>query len=121
MSGDDKPLLLLIDDNASARVTLAALLEDEGFCIDEASSFAAAAVRITSGPPAAAVLLDLRLGDGDGADLVGPIRARMPHVKVIVFTGERDSRLAELSIDAVVDKGCSFPEFMDVLKQQLAL
>lgn len=116
-----RPLhILLIDDDPSARITLSALLEDEGFTVDTLSSFTAAMARVAAGPPADAALVDLRLGDGSGADLIGPLRARMPGAKILVVTGERDERLRASSVDAVVEKGCSFPELVAILRRALA-
>lgn len=118
---EGRPLhILVVDDDPSARITLSALLDDEGFTVDALGSFAAAMERVTAGPPADAALIDVRLGDGNGVDLVGPLRARMPRAKILVITGERDDRLRAASVEAVVEKGCSFPDLVAVLRRALA-
>ena len=63
--------LLLVDDDESNRLTLSTLLEDDGFAVDVAVSFADASRQLQGQPPIYdAVLLDHSLGDGFGSDLI---------------------------------------------------
>ena len=63
--------LLLIDDDDANRVTLSALLEEEGFSVDVASSLAEAGERIASGASYALILFDQNLGDRSEERRVG--------------------------------------------------
>jgi DNA-binding response OmpR family regulator len=105
--------ILVVEDDASNQLTISALLEDEGFQVEVASSLAEAASRIARPPAFAAILLDRGLGKDDGLDLVPSIRSAMPKAKVIVLSGA-DGEVA--TVDATVRKG----ESVEVLVRCLA-
>src|SRR5210317_1281192 len=83
--GPDKSLLLVDDDEPFLR-RLAKAMEKRGFEVETASSVAAGKAIATARPPAYAVV-DLRLEDGNGLDVVEVIRERRPDSKVVVLTG----------------------------------
>ena len=83
--GEDKSLLLLDDDEPFLR-RLAKAMEKRGFAVEEASSVAAGKAIATARPPAYAVV-DLRLGDGNGLDVVEVLREKRPECRVVVLTG----------------------------------
>jgi two-component system response regulator RegA len=78
--------LLLADDDTSFRQRLAVTLGRRGFAVTAAASLADARAALAAGVPDYAVV-DLRLGDGNGLDLVAELRARSPAVRVVVLTG----------------------------------
>jgi two-component system response regulator RegA len=77
--------LLLADDDAAFRNRIARALELRGFIVIAVGSVAEALAQ-TAKPPAFAVL-DLRLGDGNGLELVGPLRQARPDIRIVVLTG----------------------------------
>ncbi|RVT83435.1 response regulator transcription factor [Rhodobacteraceae bacterium CCMM004] len=83
--GDD-PSLLLVDDDESFLKRLARAMEKRGFAVETADSVAAGRAIATARPPAYAVV-DLRLGDGNGLDVVEVIRERREDSRVVVLTG----------------------------------
>lgn len=83
--GEDKSLLLVDDDEAFAR-RLARAMEKRGFEPEVALSVAAGKAIATARPPAYAVV-DLRLEDGNGLDVVEAIREKRPDSRVVVLTG----------------------------------
>jgi two-component system response regulator RegA len=83
--GDDPSLLLLDDDEAFLK-RLAKAMEKRGFSVEIASSVAAGKAIATARPPAYAVC-DLRLGDGNGLDVVEVLRERRPDARIVVLTG----------------------------------
>ncbi|MCU0688006.1 MAG: response regulator [Polyangiaceae bacterium] len=112
--------LLLVDDDESNRLTLSVLLEDEGYEVDVASSFAEASRIIAAGPRYDAVLLDQHLGDGLGLDLLGALRERLPGAKAILISGsinEHDG--VAFGADAVLLKATPFPELLERLRSAL--
>ena len=78
--------LLLADDDNSFRQRLAVTLGRRGFEVRAAASQAEARELMRSFVPDYAVL-DLRLGDGNGLDLVSELRALHPHTRVVILTG----------------------------------
>ncbi len=83
--GEDKSLLLVDDDEPFLK-RLARAMEKRGFEPEMAGSVAAGTAIATARPPAYAVV-DLRLEDGNGLDVVETIRAKRPDSKIVVLTG----------------------------------
>jgi two-component system response regulator RegA len=84
--GADRSLLLVDDDEAFVK-RLARAMEKRGFePVVTAESVAAGKAAATSRPPAYAVV-DLRLEDGNGLDVVEALHARRPDCRVVVLTG----------------------------------
>jgi two-component system response regulator RegA len=114
--------ILLVDDDESHRVTLGALLEDEGFVVDVAASFAAARALLE----AAAVrydlvILDQHLGDGLGTSLVPLVRERLPRAVTALVSGSvSDQEREEIHVDAIIAKGTAFPDVLEILREALA-
>ena len=83
--GEDKSLLLIDDDEAFLR-RLGKAMEKRGFEVEMAGSVAAGQAIATNRPPAYAVV-DLRLEDGNGLDVVETLRTRRPESRIVVLTG----------------------------------
>lgn len=83
--GEDKSMLLLDDDEPFLR-RLAKAMEKRGFDVETAGSIAAGRAIATARPPAYAVV-DLRLEDGNGLDVVEVLRNKRPDARVVVLTG----------------------------------
>ncbi len=83
--GEDKSLLLVDDDEPFLK-RLARAMEKRGFEVETASSVAAGLAIATARPTAHAVV-DLRLGDGNGLDVVELLREKRPEARIVVLTG----------------------------------
>lgn len=83
--GSDNSLLLMDDDEPFLR-RLARAMEKRGFDVVAAQSIAEGKGAVAKKPPAYAVV-DLRLGDGNGLDVVEMLQDVRPDAKVIVLTG----------------------------------
>ncbi len=83
--GEDKSLLLVDDDEAFLR-RLGKAMEKRGFEVELAGSVAAGKAIATARPPAFAVV-DLRLEDGNGLDVVETLREKRPDSRIVVLTG----------------------------------
>jgi len=83
--GED-PSLLLVDDDEVFVNRLARAMERRGFRPEVATSVAAARERVAKGAPAYAVV-DLRLEDGSGLDVVDALRSRREDCRIVVLTG----------------------------------
>lgn len=83
--GEDRSLLLVDDDEAFLR-RLARAMEKRGFEPEMAGSVVAGKAFATARPPAYAVV-DLRLEDGNGLDVVETIREKRPDSRIVVLTG----------------------------------
>jgi len=78
--------ILIIDDESSIRETLAAILTDEGHRPSAASSAEEARAELEA-EVFDLVLLDLRLGDTDGLELLGELQRTYLDLPVIVISG----------------------------------
>lgn len=78
--------LLLVDDDAPFVNRLARAMEKRGFLPETAESVAEGKAKAQAQAPAFAVV-DLRLGDGNGLDVVEVLRERRPDCRVVVLTG----------------------------------
>ncbi len=78
--------LLVVDDDRAFQQRLARAMEKRGFEADTADSVQEALAKIDTAPPAFAVV-DMRLEDGNGLDVVEAIRVRRPDARVVILTG----------------------------------
>lgn len=83
--GTDRSLLLVDDDEPFVK-RLARAMEKRGFVPETAESVAAGKAIAQTRPPAYAVV-DLRLEDGNGLDVVEALRERRPDCRIVVLTG----------------------------------
>ncbi len=83
--GPDNTLLLVDDDEPFLR-RLERAMEKRGFSVEAAGSVAGGKAIATARPPAYAVV-DLRLEDGNGLDVVEALREKRPDSRVVVLTG----------------------------------
>ncbi|MEM6636825.1 MAG: ActR/PrrA/RegA family redox response regulator transcription factor [Pseudomonadota bacterium] len=83
--GEDSTLLLVDDDEPFVR-RLARAMEKRGFLPETAETVVAGKAIATARPPAYAVV-DLRLEDGNGLDVVEVLREKRPDCRVVVLTG----------------------------------
>lgn len=82
---DDKTLLI-VDDDKPFQQRLARAMEKRGFMTDTADGVRDATVKITHRPPAFAIV-DMRLEDGNGLDVIEQVRKKRPDARAIVLTG----------------------------------
>ena len=83
--GPDKSLLI-VDDDEPFRRRLARAMEKRGFEPTMAESVAEGLGVVRTAPPAYAVV-DLRLEDGNGLDVVEALRAAREESRIVVLTG----------------------------------
>ena len=83
--GPDKTLLLVDDDEPFLK-RLAKAMEKRGFDVETAGSVAAGRA-ISTARPAAFAVVDLRLEDGNGLEVVEVLRNKRPDSRIVVLTG----------------------------------
>ncbi|MCL4818556.1 MAG: sigma-54 dependent transcriptional regulator [Vicinamibacteria bacterium] len=97
----DTRRILIVDDEPSMREMLAIMLRKEGYAIETAEGRVAAAAALARAP-ADAVITDVRLGDGDGIEILRHVKAASPETVVIVMTayGSTETAVAALKLGA---------------------
>jgi len=83
--GDDRTLLIVEDDKPFL-TRLARAMETRGFSVETAESVEEAVSKVKGAAPAYAVI-DMRLGDGNGLDVVAAIREKRDDSRMIILTG----------------------------------
>jgi two-component system response regulator RegA len=78
--------LLLVDDDKPFLQRLARAMESRGFAVSTADTVAEGLRMAESSPPAYAVV-DMRLEDGNGLDVIELIRRKRPDSRMVVLTG----------------------------------
>ena len=78
--------LLIVDDDKPFLQRVARAMEKRGYLTETAESVAEAREKVAALPPAYAVV-DMRLEDGNGLDVVEHLRSLRPEARVIVLTG----------------------------------
>ena len=80
------PSILLVDDDEPFLKRLGRAMEKRGFTVEMAGSVAAGKAISTVRPPKYAVV-DLRLEDGNGLEVVEVIRSKRPESRIVILTG----------------------------------
>jgi two-component system response regulator RegA len=83
---DIRPTLLIVDDDKPFLQRLARAMEARGYVVETADSVADGLVKVEASPPDYAVV-DMRLGDGNGLDVVSAIRDKRDDCRTIILTG----------------------------------
>jgi len=78
--------LLIVEDDKSFLQRLARAMEGRGFVVTTAESVADGLLQVEKAAPAFAVV-DMRLGDGNGLDVISAMKKRRPEARAIILTG----------------------------------
>ncbi len=83
---DPAKTLLIVDDDKPFLQRLARAMEVRGFAVDTADSVAGGLAKVETVSPSYAVV-DMRLGDGNGLDVIERLREHRPDARAIILTG----------------------------------
>ena len=112
--------LLILDDDSPFRTRLGRAMSQRGFDVNAVASVAEAKDAARLNPPAYAVL-DMRLEDGNGLDVVEEIHRRRPDCRVVMLTGYGNIATAVAAVKAgAVDYLAKPADPDDVAKALLA-
>jgi two-component system, response regulator RegA len=78
--------LLIVEDDKAFLERLTRAMEERGFTVTTAESVSDGMRQVETAAPAFAVV-DMRLGDGNGLDVISAIKKRRPEVRAIILTG----------------------------------
>src|SRR6186713_3558875 len=78
--------LLIVEDDKSFLQRLARAMEGRGFAVTTAESVAEGLTQLETASPAFAVV-DMRLDDGNGLDVISALKSRRPDARAIILTG----------------------------------
>jgi DNA-binding NtrC family response regulator len=116
-----QPLILIVDDDRDLCANLWDLLRDRGYRVNLAHGVREASEKLADSS-FKVVLIDLKMPDGNGAEVFRQVRGANPQARTIVITGHRPemdgmvaSVLAE-GADAVCYKPFDVPRLLEALR-----
>jgi DNA-binding NtrC family response regulator len=116
--------ILIVDDDDTIRKTLKAILEDEGYTVDTAAT-GQEAIQKTEENTYNVALLDIRLPDMEGVELLKLIKDNVPKTRKIMLTGypSMQNAIAALNkdADAYLVKPVDVEKLLYTIKNQLEL
>jgi DNA-binding NtrC family response regulator len=116
------PRILVVDDDDTIRTTMKAILQDEGYTVDLASS-AKEAIQKSQQNNYNVALLDIRLPDMEGVELLKLLKDGVPRTRKIMVTGYPSLQNAISALnknaDAYLLKPVDVEKLLNTVKQQL--
>jgi DNA-binding NtrC family response regulator len=116
--------ILIVDDEASLRTALFRALDRKGYQVITSSTAKEAETVAQMDKPIDLAIVDLRLPDGDGIELMSKLRAIHANVQVIILTGHAS---IETAVEATrkgafhfVTKPCNLDEIMSLVERALS-
>ncbi len=106
------PHILIADDDDGTRRTLTLILERNGYQVSSASS-GQDALETARHQPIDLALLDLRLPDMEGVELLKPLRSLHPDIAMVLATGYASVETAMRAVNEGVDVYVTKPLDMD--------
>ena len=121
---DKHARILVVDDDETIRNTIKAILEDEGYLVDSAAT-GSEAVQKTKKTAYNVALLDIRLPDMEGVELLKLMKDTVPRTRKIMVTGypSMQNAIAALNknADAYLVKPVDIAKLLSTVKEQLQL
>ena len=121
---DKHARILIVDDDENIRNTLKAILDDEGYVVDTAVT-GGEAIQKTRKTAYNVALLDIRLPDMEGVDLLKLIKDSVPKTRKIMLTGYPSMQNAISALnknaDAYLIKPIEIETLLATVKNQLKL
>jgi len=116
---DPQRLLLVVDDEQGMRDTLADILEESGFLIDQAANGLEAVEKVKT-QEYGLVLMDIRMPVMDGVSALGQMKQLRPELPVIMMTAyTQAAEVAEArrqGAETVVYKPLDIPGLLDLIR-----
>jgi DNA-binding NtrC family response regulator len=119
----DKPArILVVDDDKNIRITIEAILKNEGYAVDVAAN-GSDAIKKSENAAYNVALIDIHLPDMEGTELLTRIRDSVPKVRKIILTGYPSMQNAidavNRNADAYLVKPVDLDELLELVREQL--
>jgi DNA-binding NtrC family response regulator len=120
----ERARILVVDDDESIRKTISTILEEKGYIVDTAEN-GKEAIEKSNVRFYNLALIDIRLPDMEGIDLLNQMKETIPRMVKVIVTGFPSLRNAvdavNKSADAYLIKPVRIEELLDTIEQHLAL
>jgi DNA-binding NtrC family response regulator len=116
--------ILVVDDDESIKNSLAAILQNEGYIVDVAES-GSEAIKKSEVVLYNVALIDIRLPDMEGIELLTRMRDAVPKVRKIIITGypsmQNAIKAVNKNADAYILKPMDLENLLEIIREQLRL
>jgi len=116
--------IIIVDDDENIRKTMKTILEDEGYVVDLAVT-GNEAIKMTHETAYNIALLDIRLPDMEGVELLKLMKDNVPRTRKIMVTGYPSMQNAISALnknaDAYLIKPVDVEKLINMIKKQLQL
>jgi DNA-binding NtrC family response regulator len=121
---DKHARILVVDDDESIRNTLKTILEDEGYIVDLAAT-GRDAIKRTEETAYNVALIDIRLPDLEGVELLKLMKDTVPRTRKIMVTGYPSMQNAITALNKNADgymiKPVDIEKLLNTVKEQIKL
>ena len=119
---DRNARILIVDDDENIRSTMQTILEDEGYLVDLAAT-GKEAIEMTQQAIYNIALLDIRLPDMEGVELLKLMKDNVPKTRKIMVTGYPSLQNAVTAVnknaDAYLIKPVDIEKLLSLIREQL--
>lgn len=116
--------ILVVDDDENIRKTLTTILKNEGYIVDTAQN-GSEAVKKTEKTAYNVALIDIRLPDIEGIELLTKIKGAVPKTRKIIVTGYPTLKNAVAAVNkqahAYLMKPVDIEKLLETIREQLKL
>ena len=120
----EKARILIVDDDENIRKTMKAILEDENYWVEIATN-GKEAIQMSNEKMFNLALLDIRLPDMEGVELLKLMKEYVPRTRKIMLTGFPTIQNAMTAVnkkaDAYLLKPVDVEKLLELVKEQLKL
>ena len=116
--------ILVVDDDEGIRNSLATILKDEGYTVDVAKN-GSEAIEKSRVAFYNVALIDIRLPDMEGTEILTRMRDTVPKIRKIILTGypslQNAIEAVNRNADAYILKPVEVEKLLDTVREQLKL
>jgi DNA-binding NtrC family response regulator len=116
--------ILVVDDDENIRKTLTTILQNEGYTVDSAQN-GNEAIKKTEASAYNVALIDIRLPDMEGIELLAKMKNAVPKTRKIIITGYPTLKNAIAAVnkqaDAYLMKPVDMDKLLETIHEQLKL
>jgi len=121
---DNPARILIVDDDENIRKTLSAILKNEGYTVDVAQS-GSEAIQKTKAAAYNVAVIDIRLPDIEGIELLSKLKDAVPKTRKIIVTGYPTLKNAVAAVNKKADgylmKPVDVEQLLATIREQLKL
>lgn len=121
---DNPTRILVVDDDEGIRNSLATILKDEGYTVDVAKN-GSDAIEKSKAAFYNVALIDIRLPDMEGTEILTRMRDTVPKIRKIILTGypslQNAIEAVNRNADAYILKPVEVEKLLDTVREQLKL